>query len=270
MNADDFRARLKAGNHSSFSASPLIGASPDSIRNWSSGRQKIPSKYLPAIEALPARPPGKRWSPAEIGRPAEAKAPDLPRSLQIRSQRKRHRERPLPVFDPVQLAAQHPLPAAVPATGPSATELLDYVARALPAINGEILPPLPRERSAATNLPAVIPQRPSPTVIPRSRPAGLALPPGVALPYPDWWRGDLPGQLYRVICSAAVTIREDGGTLVAGHCGRRVDPGSHLCIGHLRIEAERAAASHGFVPRPQSRPLGPAAIRAKPRPPVYS
>src|SRR6516164_8126515 len=80
MNANDLRALLKARRHSSFSAAPLIGASPDSIRNWSSGRRPIPDKYFPAIEKLPARPPGKRWSPAEIGHPVEDRLPAAAKS----------------------------------------------------------------------------------------------------------------------------------------------------------------------------------------------
>jgi hypothetical protein len=286
MNAADFRALLKARNHSSFSASPLIGTSPAHIRSMSSGRQKIPSKYLPAIEKLPVRPPpdrgpgqpGKRWSPAEIGRPTpvstgEARALALAGTIEgaalpqpgtsPRARRRRaqlQRERPLPVFDPVAYNERHP-PKRPFKDEPRASilDLVAYVARALPApwrppddppdgVEGAPMPPM---------LPAVIPQRPGP---------GIALAPGVVLPYPDWWRGDLPGQLYGVICAAAVTIREDGGAFVAGHCGRRVDPGSHLCIGHRRIEA----ASHGVAPMPQSRPLGPSRMQTRPRPPVYS
>jgi hypothetical protein len=283
MTATEFRALLKARNHSSFSAAPLIGTSPAHIRSWASGRQNIPTKYLPAIEKLPDRPPGKRWSPAEIGRPAEAKpAPDpgssLPRvTTPALGRRKRRRERPLPVFDPVAYDKRHPIRPVKDGPAPTILDLVAYVARALPepwrpaddpsliapvslhgaGIEGEILPPIP-----STQLPAII----SPTQRPAAVPRSIALPPGVTVPYPDFWRGDLPGPLYGVICAAAVTIREDGGAFVAGHCGRRVHPNWHLCIGHLRIET----ASHGVAPMPQSRPLGPATMRTRPRPPSYS
>ena len=137
MTATEFRALLKARNHSSFSAAPLIGTSPAHIRSWASGRQNIPTKYLPAIEKLPDRPPGKRWSPAEIGRPAEAKpAPDpgssLPRvTTPALGRRKRRRERPLPVFDPVAYDKRHPIRPVKDGPAPTILDLVAY-ARALP------------------------------------------------------------------------------------------------------------------------------------------
>jgi hypothetical protein len=70
-----------------------------------------------------------------------------------------------------------------------------------------------------------------------------------SLPYGDWWRGDLlPGYLRGIICDAAVAVREDGGTLTAGHCGRRCEPGSALCRGHLEIE-QGAQQSHKATSR---------------------
>jgi hypothetical protein len=69
MNANDFRALLKARRHSSFSAAPLIGASPDSIRNWSSGRRPQQSHKATSRGVLSSRSDPLRSKPIPGRRP---------------------------------------------------------------------------------------------------------------------------------------------------------------------------------------------------------
>jgi hypothetical protein len=222
-------------------------------------------------------------SKADWSRVLEAPA----RRPKRRSRARRRRERPLPEVSPLAYDEKHAVREAGADLEPMAAGgilgVLGMLRNSLAvisgrgpvledagqnAIEGEILPPL---------LSAVIPPATLPAAIPRRAGRGqgdgrflLQLPPGVSLPYADWWRGDsLPGQLRGIICEAAVTVREDGGTLTAGHCGRRCEPDSVLCREHLEIEQARAAIAQGNVPRRDQQALGPAAIKTNPRPPSY-
>src|ERR1700730_10841339 len=269
MEPSALRSLIHKHGHSAASAADEIGATVTQFRDWTNGRRPVPAGALAKLEHLTGRATGgRRWSPAEIGRSAEAKAPDIAvikSAPGARSRRKSHRERPLPEFAPGELAPRHPLPAAVQAAGPSATELIEYVARALPAIDGEILPPLP------VNLPVVItqPQLPA-TIPPMHLPAvpqrPIPLPPGVSLPGQWTLYGDVfPGVLFGRACCSPTMTRVSGGELKATFCGTPIrEPGDLHCPAH-----RPAAGSGGFVQMPQSGTLGPKVTRTVPRAVVY-
>jgi hypothetical protein len=84
-------------------------------------------------------------------------------------------------------------------------------------LDGEILPPVPAQ------LPTVIPRRDRGNA--EDSRAIVRLPPGVVLPYPEFFgEAVLPGYLRGIIWETLVTVRLEGGTLSAGHCVRRCGP----------------------------------------------
>jgi hypothetical protein len=237
MNATDFRALLKARHHSSFSASPLIGASPDSIRNWSSGRQKIPSKYLPAIEALPDRsaqrdkpaPSGEeRWSPAAAGLPKASIG-------KRRSKAERRAARPVREISPAAYDAVRPILDPEPEQpAPPVSHFIGQLVQVFEPALALIKRDAPGSRSG---LPAVIP---APWLSPRL-PAAVPSAPGPALPagifYPRYgemiFGAVFPASLRGRACCAPLMVRHIGGMVAPAFCGKRCEPGEAHCRGHV-------------------------------------
>jgi hypothetical protein len=280
MEPKELRSLLWSRGHSSISAAEALGCSAAQIRDWRIGRRPIPEKYVAAIERLPQRAPaGRRWAPADSlpdrvkGASSAVRVETSADPAPVRQRRrkaasKRSKGPLVREIDPVIYDERHPVrpveghdAEAVPLGG-----FLDQLAQAFapalalinrgapaapPALDGEILPPLP-----APALPAVIPLQPAsvPT-------AGLPqLPAGIAYPRPAMiFDSVFPAALRGKACCAPLMVRHAGGMVAPAFCGETCEPGSDVCRAHL----PRAAAS------PQLWTATMAPVRIKARRPVY-
>jgi hypothetical protein len=281
MEPKELRSLLWSRGHSSISAAETLGCSAAQIRDWRIGRRPIPEKYLGAIHQLPQRVrSGRRWSPADslpdrVERASSAlriktSADPAPvRQRRHKAASKRSKGPLVREIDPVVYDERHPVrpveghdDETVP-WGAFLDQLAQAFAPALalfnrgapaapPALNGEILPPLPAVRP----LPAVIALQPA--SVPKAKLPQL--PPGIAYPRPAMiFDSVFPAALRGKACCAPLMVRHAGGMVAPAFCGQTCEPGSDVCSAHL----PRAAAS------PQLRTATTAPIRIKARRPVY-
>ncbi len=279
MTKDELRALLRSRGHTSFSAASEIGCSADQLRHWTSGKRPIPEKYFPAIEKLSTRSQsGKRWSPAAAGIPKASIGKR--RTKAEKREARQARETARNTVDPLTIEAKQPWvdveadAAEAPASGGIIGVLVkvfeplsrlargDYLEDGLPG-------PAPVSPCRSTgqaphgagldgetiNLPAVIPQ---------GQASRIALPIGASLPGAWTLYADVfPGVLFGRACAMPAMTRLDGGQLAPSFCGCPVAQlGDVYCPAHSRVDMSRL--------RPQpARPIGPVALKVRPRQPAY-
>jgi hypothetical protein len=280
MEPKELRSLLWSRGHSSISAAEALGCSAAQIRDWRIGRRPIPEKYFGALHQLPQRVrSGRRWSPADTlpdrvkGASSAVRVETSPGPAPVRQRRrkgasKRSKGPPVREIDPVVYDERHPVrpveghdDETVP-WGAFLGQLAHAIAPALalinrnapaapPALDGEILPPLP----VVPPLP-VIPLQPA--SFPRAKlpqlPAGVDLP-RLAMIFDSVFPAALRGKA----CCAPLMVRHAGGMVAPAFCGQTCEPSTDVCSAHL----PRAAAS------PQLRTATIAPIRIKARRPVY-
>src|SRR5271169_1840004 len=189
MEPKELRSLLWSRGHSSISAAEALGCSAAQIRDWRIGRRPIPEKYLGAIHQLPQRVrSGRRWSPADSlpdrvkGASSSVRVQTSADPAPVRQRRrkaasKRSKGPLVREIDPVVYDERHPVrpveghdDETVPinrflgqlaqAFAPALALINRGAPAAPPALDGEILPPLPA-------VPPVIPLQPA--SIPRAK-----------------------------------------------------------------------------------------------------